>query len=331
MSKQETKRQHYVPETYLNKFGIETKANEYQVFVSRADNIENYFPVNTSKICVQTDLYTLKGETEEERQLIENFYGNYIEGNYNEIYEILTNDNVYEITTKQKDLIIATVITLLFRVTKWLNTHNDFIKSGFERAIELAEQVNKEYFIFEDEKISFKNKDVNQLIKEYKAKNKDSHTLSQLRTAMRLISLRANDRINVIKINDDRYSFITSDNPIVLYNFDKLPIAPFNPQNIISMTLNSKYKLVLYPYDEFFGNDNFSRLIHRDFTAYTEMLVTNYEQYQNAERFIIGDETTLKNFKTFLDNANKPCEETEKQKVEAEKLEIIIKNLGFKE
>ena len=32
MEKQETKRQHYVPETYLNKFGTERKEKEFQVF-----------------------------------------------------------------------------------------------------------------------------------------------------------------------------------------------------------------------------------------------------------------------------------------------------------
>jgi hypothetical protein len=330
MSSQETKRQHYVPKSYLNKFGTIRKKDEYQVFASLSDNLKKVFPANTSKICVQTDLYTLSGETEEERQLIENFYGKHIESNYEEMYNILTNDSIFEIDQRQKDLIIATVITLLYRVTKWINTHHDVLKRGFIQAIHLAQSINKDYFIFQDEKIQIKGKDENQLLEEYKLKHKDSESIIQLQTAMKLISLRSNDNISVTKINNQEFSFITSDNPIVLFNFNDGTIAPFDPSNIISMTLNGQYKLVLRPNDGIYPDNLITRLNHDDFMSYTEMLTTNYEQFKNAERFIIGDEHTIKNFEKILEIANKPCEATDKLKEEAQKLDSILRQLGLK-
>lgn len=329
MEKQETKRQHYVPETYLKKFGLERKENEFQVFALNKNSLKNPFPVNTSKICVQTNLYTLEGYSEKERQLIENFYNTEIEQKYNEIYELLIDDKIREITVAQKELIISTAITLLYRVTKWLTSHNDFIKRVFEKGIQLAEQVGKDYFLFEGEKINFQGRKLDEIVKEYAKKEKEENIITQLEVALKLIELRKSDTISVIKLDDENLSFVTSDNPIVLYNFKSRFFAPFNPENIISMPLNSKYKLTIYPSDGLAEPGYISRIFHKETLAYTEMMTNNFEQFNNAEKFIIGDEKTLSEFESFVEKAKKPIEINEKQSKELEKIMKISRKLGI--
>jgi hypothetical protein len=329
MEKQETKRQHYVPETYLNKFGTERKENEFQVFALNKQKLKNPFPVNTSKICVETNLYTLDGRSQKERQLIEDFYSNKIENKYNEIYEILTNDNIREVTLAQKELIIATAITLLFRVTKWLTSHNSFIERVFEKAMQTAEQVGKNYFFFEGKEMSFKGKSLKELVTEYAQKNKEGNIITQLKLALKLIEIRKSDTISIIKLNDETHSFVTSDNPIALYNFKTRFFAPFDPENIISLPLNQKYKLTIYPNDGLYKQEYISRIFHKGTLAYTETMTNNFEQFNNAERFIIGGFETLNGFETFLEKAQSPIEIKEEQSKELEKILQISRKLGI--
>jgi len=329
MEKQETKRQHYVPETYLNKFGKERKESVFQVFVLNKERLKNPFTVNTSKICVETNLYTLDGHSEEERQLIENFYNKEIEQKYNAIYQLLTDDNVREVTLAQKELIIATAITLLFRVTKWLTSHNEFIGRVFEKGMQSAEQYGKDYFLFEGDKISFKGKSPKELVNEYAQKSKERNIITPLQVALKLIELKKSDTISVIKLEDESHSFITSDNPIALYNFKMRFFAPFDPDNIISMPLNSKYKLTIYPNDGIYKPEYISRIFHKGILAYTETMTNNVEQFNNAERFVIGDFETLNGFETFLKKAQNPVEIKEEKSKELEKILLISRKLGI--
>lgn len=301
MSSQETVGQHYVPKTYLDKFGKERKENIYFVYAANKQNLGNTFPVSTSKICKKNKLYTLKGVSEDERQWIENFYNDEIEAKYNDVYDILTNDAVKEISTEQKDLIISIAITLLFRVTKWLTVHNNLIERTFEKGIQFAQQMGKDYFIFSGKEISFKGKNIKTLIEDYEIRHKEFQVLTQLDLALRLIKLRKTDSITVIKINSDKYSFVTSDNPIRLYNFHTKIIAPFDPSNQISLPLNSKYLLCINPADEITDllPNHIARIFHSNNLAINEAVINNYKQYQNSENFVIGNEKTIKEFDSF--------------------------------
>jgi len=196
MEKQETKRQHYVPETYLNKFGTERKENEFQVFALNKQKLKKPFPVNTSKICVETNLYTLDGRSLKERQLIEDFYSNEIEHKYNEIYEILTNDNIREVTLAQKELIIATAITLLFRVTKWLTSHNNFIERVFEKGMQIAEQFDKLY------ELATKMEDI-----EISGEAPDSVSLKVMTDSIHILKSRFDSLTQTELQTMERYSF----------------------------------------------------------------------------------------------------------------------------
>lgn len=193
----------------------------------------------------------------------------------------------------------------------------------------MAEQVGKDYFLFEGEKINFQGRKLDEIVKEYAKKEKEENIITQLEVALKLIELRKSDTISVIKLDDENLSFVTSDNPIVLYNFKSRFFAPFNPENIISMPLNSKYKLTIYPSDGLAEPGYISRIFHKETLAYTEMMTNNFEQFNNAEKFIIGDEKTLSEFESFVEKAKKPIEINEKQSKELEKIMKISRKLGI--
>lgn len=326
MSNKETKRQHFVPQTYLRKFSVERKEDQYQIFAAPKENIEKIFQASTANVCVHKDLYTLPGETEEERMLIEKFYGDSYESEYNKMYEILTDDNVREISEADNKFIISSVITMFFRTTRLMSEHNDLMYRVFERLSQLCEQTGKDYFMFENEKIMLNGRTAEQLLLDHKKESRVPQVITQLEVALKLIQIRRNDSIQVIKIQQNGAEFITSDNPVTLSNFESRHIAPFDPKNIISMPLNSQYKVIILPYE----NPGFiSRLHHNDTMSYSEVMTNGYDQLGSSERFILGTENGLNEFNKLKKRTDQLPDISKQQKEELEKIKRIVKDLGI--
>jgi hypothetical protein len=68
----ETRRMHYVPRTYLKYFAQERSGEFYIHALTKESG--NIFTPNITNICLENDLYMLAGNTEAERQLLENMY-----------------------------------------------------------------------------------------------------------------------------------------------------------------------------------------------------------------------------------------------------------------
>lgn len=326
MNNQETKRQHFVPRTYLRNFSIERKENQYQIFAAPKNDIEKIFPSNIENICVYKDLYTLQGETEEERMLIEKFYGDAYESEYNKMYEILTDDKIRNISQEDNAFIISSVITMFFRTTRLMSDHNELMYRVFTQLVQLCEQTGKDYFMFENEKIFLNGRNAEQLLFDHKNESRVPQVITQLDVAQRLIKIRKNDSVQVIKIQNSGHEYITSDNPVTLYNFESRHIAPFDPKNTISMPLNGQYKVIVLPYQ----NPGFiSRINHSANMSYSEALTTGYEQLGSSERFILGTENGLNEFIKIKQRTDKLPDITKEQKEELEKIKNIIKDLGI--
>ena len=298
MPSNETKRQHYVPKTYMKHFCEQSGGN----YIIRALPIEspseeNIQEINITNICLQKDLYTLTGDTEEQRQLIEKFYSDEIESKYNQIYELLTDPDKNTITDVERDLIITTVITMLYRTTKWISLHNSFMDRVLENIYLLCQQTGKDYFMFEEEKVSISGKTLEQLKKENKVEARQGQVLTQLQTAFKLINLRkTRDGIFISKLDDDNCEFITSDNPIIYWNIQEVRALPFDPTNIIKLPLDSKHLLFLMPYSDQETKHMLIRNTVRGTIAKTEKLTSNFGQFKNAERFVLGTESGLKGY-----------------------------------
>jgi len=294
----ETKRQHYVPQTYLKHFSIERSDNFFIKALPKIDcSIEKIIEMNISNVCLKNGLYTLTGNTLEKRMLIETFYSDTIETHYNRIYEILIDQNKKTLTESERRLIISTVVTMLYRTTKWINTSNDLFNRVLERLYLLCKHTGKDYFIYEKQKISIAGKTLKQIQNESKNEGRESQVLTQLQVALKLINLRTTrDNIFVKKLIDDDCEYITSDNPVIFYRNEDVHASPFDFFNTLKLPLDKKHMLYLMPY----GDDETKQLLLRSNSIGTmclaEKLTSNYQQFMNSERFLLGEESSLRNY-----------------------------------
>ena len=326
MEKKETKRQHFVPQTYLNKFSIERKEKQFQIFAAPKKDITKVFPSSTEKVCVYKDLYTLPGKTEEERMLIENFYGDSYESKYNRIYELLIDDGFRNISKEDNELIVSSIITMFFRTTRLISEHHEVMYRVFEKLAYLCEQSGKDYFMFENEKIMLKGRSAEQLLNDHKEESRVPYVITQLKVALRLIEIRKNDAISVVKIEQNGPELITSDNPVTLYNFDTRHIAPFDRKNVISLPLNSQYKVIIYPFDNL---GYITRQHHNATMSYSEVLTTGFDQLESSERFILGSENGLEEFAKIKSRTEKMPDISIEQKKEIERINKMARELGI--
>jgi len=298
MPKDEVKRQHYVPRTYMKRFSVK-KGDEYYINALPNNNCkeDKIIELNIANVCLQKDLYTLPGDTKEHRMLIEKFYSDNYETHYNQIHEMLTDPNKKTVTNAERELIISTVVTMFYRTTKWINLHNNLFNRMLQSAYNICQQTGKDFFMFEDQKISIAGKTLEQLQKENIIENRPTQIIAQLEVALKLIRLRTiRDGIYISRLVDDNCGFITSDNPVICSNIKAGFIAPADPTNILKLPLDNKHMLFLMPYAD--ANTRHLLIRHNvsGTMSFTEKLTSNYEQFKNSERFILGTNSAIKSY-----------------------------------
>lgn len=318
MAQDLVKRQHYVPRTYLKNFASKQTGDEFFAKALPIDSPQSdkIFEINIKNVCLERNLYTLPGETAEQKMLLEKFYSDEIEQHYNKIYSLLTDPAKTNVTPEERELIISTVVTTFYRTTKWINQHNDLMKRVYTQMFALCQQAGKDYFLFEGTKISIKDKSLEDLLKEHKVENRPGQVITQLEVALKLIKIRVmSDNIFVSKLSDGDSEFITSDNPVVLQNLKGGHIAPFDPSNIMKLPLDKKHMLFLMPD----ADEEAKKLIVRHNVSglfcKTEKLISNAEQFQKADRFILGDDSSLNSYLQTKDLAERPLSEDELKKM----------------
>jgi len=153
-------------------------------------------------------------------------------------------------------------------------------------------------------------------LKEHKIENRPGQVITQLEVALKLGQVRSkNDNIFITKLLDDDCEFISSDNPVVLQNIKSGHIAPFDPTNIMKLPIDKKHMLFLMPY----GTEEAKHLIVRHNVSgifcKTEKLISNTEQFQKADRFILGDDNSLISYLKTKDIAERPLSDDELKKL----------------
>jgi hypothetical protein len=307
------KRQHFVPRTYLKHFS-EKSGEKYFIHAlpSKATETDKIFHSNITNVAFEKHLYTLPGQTIEQQMAVEKLYSEELEVHYDSIYEILTDPNKIEITSKERELIISTVVTMYYRTAKWVNTSRDLMARAFESAYHLCEQTRVDYFNFEGEKISIAGKTLQEFTREFNKERQPGMILIQLETAFKLIALRVlNDSICVNKIEGENLEFVTSDNPVVANNDTLERFAPFDPTNILELPIDSKHKLILIPEcPKKLRNRIFRRTSTSPYSE-IEKLTTNYSQMQNSEKNIFGSKKALESYLVTKQESEGPIKDGE--------------------
>lgn len=299
------KRQHFVPQTYLRKFGYSV-GEEYYISVLPCDcnSIEDIFDSNVNSVALKKHLYTLSGDTVEEKMAIETFYSKNLEAHYTRIYSMLVDENLKEITQEDRNLIIATIVTMYYRTTWWINRHYDLMNRVFTMLFEMCKQTGKDYYMYEGERHSIAGQTLEKHLAEYKKENQPSMVMQQLEVASKLISLRLqNDKICVYKLKSSKTELLTSDNPVIAFNNLHDKFMPFDPSNILSLPLDSEHILYLIPHDKQ------DKEIHReefcDALAYSEIQESNTRQAMQSERFMFGSKSGLEMYLDLKDEREK--------------------------
>lgn len=319
MAQQLVKRQHYVPRTYLKNFATQ-KGNEFFIKALPVDDPkpEKIFGINTTNVCLERNLYTLPGETTEQKMLIEKFYSDEIEQHYNKLYAMLKDPNKKTISPEERELVIATVVTMFYRTTKWINQHNDLMRRVYTQTFQLCEQTGKDYFTFEGNKISIKDKTLEEFLNENKIENRPAQVWTQLEVALKLIQARIkSDNIFLSTLVDEGCEFITSDNPVVLQNIRGGDIMPFDPSNIMKLPIDKKTMLFLMPDADENLRDKVIRHNVSGNYCKSEQLISNTEQFQKADKFILGDDSSLNSYLHTKEFAENPLSEEEMKSIKS--------------
>ncbi len=328
------KRQHFVPRTYLKHFGYESGDESFIHVLPRLEKTpDKIFESNVKNVALQKHLYTLPGETVEQKMAIEKFYSDELEKHYDQIYGLLTNSKQNSITDEQRELVISTVITMFYRTAKWLSQHNGFMNEVFRKAYSLCEQTGKDYFFFGERKISIEGKSLDQLTAEYNSEQQPFMVMTQLETAFKLITLRINnfDGIVVSKLGDESSEFITSDNPVSASNINHDHVMPFDPTNLLKLPLDSKHVVMIMPNGEKDTRNTIFRNELKGTMCESQRLSSNYQQIQLSERFLFGQKSALEGYLSTKEKTEKPLS-AEELEVSTRKLEALkkqMKDLGL--
>jgi flagellar biosynthesis/type III secretory pathway chaperone len=256
----ETKKQHFVPRTYLRNFAHLRNDDFYVNVLQKNQPCEKIFESNITNICAENHLYTLTGDTES-RQLLENIYSNIFENEYKDLFSVLTNDTIYEITGEMKKSIVSALITMFYRTKKWVNEYNSFNDESMNKVYQVCKQFNVDSFTNPNgEQINIKDKSLGELQSNLKKSTRIPIVLSQLKVALRLIDAKQFDNINVFKIIDN-CEFITSDNPVLAMNVNKMPTIPFDIDNAYYLPISAKYLLSIFPKEDLPANNKIIRMI----------------------------------------------------------------------
>jgi hypothetical protein len=279
----------------------EIKTNEREYFISAIEksnlNENRIKEINIKHVCVEKDIYTLNGETEAERQFLENMYCELYEKGYDALYNILTDDTKDTVTAQERYAIIGFVVSMLFRNNSWVNFHNKVTDDMIARGYNLTKENGKDHFFFEDREISIVGKSFEKLQREMKKQTRPMIALATVEHIFELIRLRViNDVVTIIKARDG-FEFITSDNPVTFKGkvVGRMPIS-LDPTNSLSIPVDKNHILKLESWGHELDWNLLGRLDDGPFPGILTSM-NNHFQLQQSGRFLLGTDTGLKKFK----------------------------------
>ena len=291
----ETTNMHFVPRTYLKRFSYETiKAGSKEFYIHAVEKVRMKRapePRNVKRICKEENLYLLPGETEEQRQLLENMYRIIFENDYDKIYNILIDEDRDTLTQEERYDVVSFVVSMFYRNNSWHIFHNRVMNDILEHAYTASKFNNHNTFYFEEREISIAGKSLEELQREHKEENRPLIATVTAELIFKLTRLRmVNDFVSVIKASDG-FEFITSDNPVSFHS----KTMPFDPTNSLWMPIDNKHILQLQPWADQLQGMTIGRMNESPVPGLITTMSNDYQARQ-SNQFLLGTMTALRKY-----------------------------------
>ena len=257
-----TKKNHIVPQVYLRYFR-KSQANDIYVYDIKRNNV---FTSDISNVAAENKLYVIEDKSIDMYVSWEDYYTQNVDNNINHVFnEVLRNVNcITNIRPLNSEKLRVNLINIILH--QMLRTHEKIYSFFEDYPLEMEK-------IFDEPKIK-QLKEKNE-VKKYKEilKRETSYKSFMLpiinnvasNSILKTILL---NRTWTIFCNNTNMEFITSDRPVVLYNYEKRIVSTKNgisgKTTLLAYPISPKYMIVIFPNEYLAGAlrlvNNFCRI-----------------------------------------------------------------------
>jgi len=289
MKKSETKKHHFVPKAYLKNFAIRKNDDYYLNILHKDESADQIVETNISDICAKN--HPLKPvAADKSKQKLEDIYTDIFENHYDNLFSVLTDDSVLEISDEMKKSIVSAVVTMFYKTKKWSDLLGYHTDKNTKKIDQLRNQFKVDhYFNSRGVQVGFQNKTLEELEVSHKNITRIPLIITQIKVALKLIEAEQFDFINVYKIIDES-EFISSDNPVLAINMHKMRTIHFDIENAYYLPINNKYLIAIFPKGELPSQNKIIRLmINKEWVE-----SFNAMQWFQSDTCIIGSHDGIK-------------------------------------
>lgn len=278
------KHQHFIPRSYLKNFAVTEDDKHFVEAKLRSEVEPKKDLISIKDICVNKNLYTIPNKEGDDKYALERYYASEIDEVYPEVYGWLVDPKVEKISAEQRAKIIRTTMSLFFRTPKFLNHNQRTINAMLDYGLRnFQDKDGRVKFNFKDYRLDFNVQDIESVRNDLKIENKLKFLDRHLKDWHEFATFKLQSPISVYRIYDDN-QLITSDNPVFMHSVKGRPFDLFDPTNMISLPLDSKHYLSIFPNTEEAMLDTIYRTDRDKWFA----LTTNLQVEQNSEDWILG-------------------------------------------
>ena len=279
------KRHHYIPKSYLKNFAVDKDGKFFVEARLLSEDAVRPKLISTVDICVEKDLYTIPNVEGDDKYAIERYYASEIDSVFPEIYRLLTDKTISELTEDQRRKVILTTMSLFFRTPKFLKQQSKHIERLAHYAARHHSDENG-FVTFKHDiyNLDFHVSQLNEIIEDLKIKNRITFLNDHLKDLHEFVEYKLQAGMMVVSITGEA-DLITSDNPVIIRSHVNDKFSLFDPTNIIHVPIDNKHYLMIAPNSEDALPDQVFRSGRKDIMF---VLTSNLQVEKNAESWVFG-------------------------------------------